>query len=274
MPLGSQSTADLERQIADLEEQLRHAQGMAALGELTSTTAHEFNNALMTILNYAKLGLRHPDDATRTKALEKIMKAAERANAVTNSVLGIARNRGTSPAPTDLAELIQETLVLLERELAKYRVMVEVQLNEAPPAMVVGNQIQQVLLNLLTNARQAMPSGGQVTVTLNHDPQTNSVELGIRDTGCGIPAEQLPKLFERGFTTKRGPDATGKGGTGVGLSTCREIIEQVGGRIRVESHPGRGTLFTLKLPVASQEALNPASRPVVKLGPTPALARS
>ncbi len=268
MQPGEPTTNDLVRQIAQLEEQLRHSQAMASLGELTSTTAHEFNNALTTILNYAKLGLRHPDDATRTKALEKIMKAAERASAVTNSVLGMARNRGNSPAPTDLAELVKETLVLFERELAKYRVMVDVRLGEVPAAMVVGNQIQQVLVNLLTNARQAMPSGGQVTVTLTHDAGDNMVELGIRDTGTGIPPELLPKLFQRGFTTKRGPDASGKGGTGVGLATCREIVVEAGGQIRVESSVGRGTLFLVKLPVASQEALNPASRPVVKLGPT------
>jgi signal transduction histidine kinase len=272
MPSGLNTTTQLEQEIATLREELRQTRAMAALGELTSTTAHEFNNALTTILNYAKLGLRHPDDATRTKALEKIMKAAERANKITNSVLGMARNRGNDPAPTDLAALVEETLVLLERELAKYRVAVVTQLDSVPPAMVVGNQIQQVLLNLLTNARQAMPTGGQVVVTLSLDPATAMLALGVRDTGTGIPADLLPKLFERGFTTKSGPDATGKGGTGVGLFTCRETVERVGGRIRVESAVGRGTLFTLLLPVASRQACDPTAQPVVKLGAQVSLA--
>lgn len=262
----SASQSDLQQQIKLIKQELRQAQSMAALGELASTTTHEFNNVLTTILNYAKLGLRHPDDATRTKALNKILGAAERANKITNSVLGLARNRGNDPAPTDLAELVDETLVLLERELSKYRVMVERQFNDAPKAMVVGNQIQQVLLNLLTNARQAMSSGGQVVLAIKHDPQGDFVDLTVRDSGSGIAADQLPKIFDRGFSTKTGPDESGKGGAGLGLSACREIIESHGGRIRVASTVGRGTAFTLKLPVASASEANPASQPVVSLG--------
>lgn len=258
--------SDLEQQLGLLKQELRQAQSMAALGELASTTTHEFNNVLTTILNYAKLGLRHTDDATRTKALNKILGAAERANKITNSVLGLARNRGNDPAPTDLAELVDETLVLLERELAKYRISVERQFSDAPKAMVVGNQIQQVVLNLLTNARQAMSSGGQVVLILKRDPEGDFVDLTVRDCGSGIPADQLPKIFERGFSTKSGPDESGKGGAGLGLSACREIIESHGGRIRVASTVGRGTAFTLKLPVASAAAANPSEQPVVSLG--------
>lgn len=260
------TTTDLDHQLRLLKEELQQAQSMAALGELASTTTHEFNNVLTTILNYAKLGLRHKDEATRTKALEKILSAGERASKITNSVLGMARNRGNDPAPTCLAELVDETLVLLERELSKYRVMVERQFAEAPKAMVVGNQIQQVLLNLLTNARQAMSRGGQVVVSLAHEPESSFVELTVRDSGSGIPADILPHIFERGFSTKKGPDESGKGGAGVGLAACREIVESHGGRIRVASTEGRGTAFTLKLPIASAAATNPASQPVVSLG--------
>ncbi len=258
--------SDLEKQVQLLKQELRQAQSMAALGELASTTTHEFNNVLTTVLNYAKLGLRHTDDATRTKALQKILSAGERANKITNSVLGMARNRGNNAAPTSLQELVDETLVLMERELSKYRVSVVREFAAVPPAMVVGNQIQQVLLNLLTNARQAMPSGGQVVLVLAHEPQSQFVELTVRDTGSGIPADKLPKIFDRGFTTKSGPDESGKGGAGVGLGACREIVETHGGRIRVASTEGRGTAFTLKLPVASEAAANPTSQPVVALG--------
>ncbi len=260
------NNSDLEQQLSLLKQELRQAQSMAALGQLASTTTHEFNNVLMTILNYAKLGLRHADEPTRTKALQKILSAGERASKITNSVLGLARNRGNDPAPTDLAELMEETLVLLERELAKYRVTVERDFADAPPAMVVGNQIQQVLLNLLTNARQAMPNGGQVVLSLSHEPASNLVELTVRDTGAGIPADLLPRIFERGFSTKTGPDQSGKGGAGLGLAACREIVETHGGRIRVASTEGRGTAFTLKLPIASEADLNPSSQPVVALG--------
>lgn len=262
----SVNISDLQHQLRQAKEELRRAQSMAALGELASTTTHEFNNVLTTILNYAKMGLRHTDEPTRTKALEKILGAAERANKITNSVLGLARNRSTDPAPTNLAEIVDETMVLLERELMKYRVSVERNFDTVPKAMVVGNQIQQVLVNLLTNARQAMPSGGQVILKLTHEPSSDFVELTVRDTGAGMTAEVLHRIFESGFTTKSGPDASGKGGAGLGLSACREIIESHGGRIRVASTVGKGTAFTLKLPVATEAESNPTSQPVVALG--------
>jgi two-component system, NtrC family, sensor kinase len=262
----SEGGIPLEQQIQQLEEALRRSQRFAALGELASTTTHEFNNVLTTIINYAKLGLRHKDEATRDKALTKILDASLRAEKITNSVLGMARNRGSDRAPTDLAKLVEESLVLLEREMRKYRVQVEVSIEPAPPAMVCGNQIQQVLLNLLTNARQAMPEGGRVILRIAPDAAAGTVDLSIRDTGSGIPAEKLPHIFDRYYTTKSGPDESGKGGTGVGLSMCREIIEQHQGRIRVESTVGMGTAFTLKLPAAPAEHLTPASTPLPTLG--------
>ena len=109
-----------------------------------------------------------------------------------------------------------------------------------------------MLLNLLINARQAMPSGGRVLIRLEHDAAADMVDLVVRDTGCGIPADKLPRIFEPFFTTKSGPDETGKGGTGLGLASCRQIIEAHRGRIRVESTVGKGTQFTIKLPVAKQ----------------------
>lgn len=246
----SEGGLPLERQIELLQEELRRTQRFAALGELASTTTHEFNNILTTILNYAKLGLRHKDEATRDKALTKILEASQRAEKITNGVLGMARNRSTERVPTDVAKLVEQSLVLLEREMRKYRVQVELSIEPAPLALACGNQIQQVLLNLLTNARQAMPNGGRVMIRVAPDAAAGTVDLSIRDTGTGIPTEQLPHIFDRYYTTKRGPDESGKGGTGVGLSMCREIIEQHQGRIRVESTVGVGTAFTLKLPVA------------------------
>ncbi len=252
MPQVERTQAQLASDVESLRNEVRQLQMSAALGDLVSTTTHEFNNVLTTILNYAKMGLRHTDDATRTRALEKILAAAQRADKITNSVLGMARNRATDPTPTDLAGLIDESLVLLEREMQKYRVSVEKQFADVPKAKVVGNQIQQVLLNLMTNARQAMPQGGRLILSLAHDAIAKTVDLTIRDTGSGIPADSLPRIFDRYYTTKAGPDASGKGGMGVGLSMCREIIEQHGGRIRVASTVGKGTAFTLKLPVAAE----------------------
>ncbi|NIP84282.1 MAG: sensor histidine kinase, partial [Planctomycetales bacterium] len=222
-----------EEEIAMLRKRLAAAQRMTALGELISTTTHEFNNVLMTIINYAKIGLRHKDQPTRDKAFEKILAAGNRAAKITNGILGAARNRSDDFAPTDLAKLLEETLVLLERELSKYRISVERQIEDVPLAMVNPNQIQQVVLNLLINARQALSPGGLVIVKLGMDKPTGMISLTIRDNGSGIAPEHLPRIFDPYFTTKTGPDETGKGGTGVGLATCREIMEWHQGRIQV-----------------------------------------
>lgn len=247
----------LEQQIVQLKQQLAQAQKLTALGELVGTTTHEFNNVLTTILNYARLGLRHRDEATRQKAFEKILAAGNRAARITNSILGFARNRSPAFEPTDMRKLVEDSLVLLERELNKYRITVETHLPPVPPAWANTNQIQQVFLNLVINARQAMQQGGRLTIRLAHDPDSDLIELGVRDTGCGIAPESLRRIFEPFYTTKAGPDATGKGGTGLGLSTCRDIIEAHHGKIRVESTVGKGTAFTIKLPAARQPAAVP-----------------
>jgi signal transduction histidine kinase len=262
----SDGAISLEQKIQQLEEELRQARRMAALGELASTTTHEFNNVLTTIINYAKLGLRHKDEASRDKALTKILAAGTRAEKIANSMLGLARGRGQERAPTDLAKLIDSSLVLLEREMQKYRVQIELQVEPAPPALVCGTEIQQVLLNLLTNARQAMPRGGRIIIRVVPDAAAGTVDLTVRDTGSGIPTEILPRIFDRYFSTKQGPDSSGKGGTGVGLATCREIIEAHCGKIRVESTVGVGTAFTLKLPAAKPENAQTAAMPIPKLG--------
>jgi signal transduction histidine kinase len=242
----------LQEQQLRLQEQLAHAQRLTSLGELASTTAHEFNNVLMSILNYAKMGLRHKDEPTRDKALDKIYASAQRAAKITSVMLGGARNRSGDFESTDLTQLVDDALMLLERELQKYRIGLEKQFSAAPPIWAVGNQIQQVLLNLLTNARQATPEGGTIVVKIEHDATLDMVELTVRDTGSGIPADKLPKIFEPFYTTKTGPDASGKGGTGLGLSTCRNIIDAHRGRIRVESTVGRGTAFIIKLPTVAK----------------------
>lgn len=257
----------LEEQVSLLKAQLEQAQRLTALGELISTTTHEFNNVLMTIINYAKMGLRHKDAATREKAFDKILTAGNRAAKITGSILGVARNRSGKREPTDLVKLVEDTLTLLERELNKYHIVVEKYFKSVPEVLVSPNQIQQVLMNLLINARQAMPNGGRVVLRIEPAAEHDTVDLVIRDNGRGIAAEHLRHIFDPFFTTKQGPDSSGKGGTGLGLSTCRDIIEAHQGRIRVESSIGKGTQFTLKLPIQPRPAAGtlPVSLPVTKL---------
>jgi signal transduction histidine kinase len=150
-----------------------------------------------------------------------------------------------------LVPLVQDTLVLLERELQKYRIAVETQFDEVPNVLAAGNQIQRLMLNLITNARQAIGETGTIRIRVSHEESTGCVVLSVRDTGCGIEAADLPRIFEPFFTTKSGPDDSGKGGTGLGLSACKEIVDQHRGRIRVESTLGKGTAFSIRFPVCS-----------------------
>lgn len=252
---------ELRDHIAELKKQLDRTQRMTALGELVSTTTHEFNNVLMTIINYAKMGMRHEDKETRDKAFDKINNAGMRASKITNAVLGMARNRSEHFESTDLAQIIDESMVLLERELQKYRISVDIDFEEnLPEVSAIGNQIQQVLMNLLINARQAMSDGGQLVIKLRHNQENKTVDLSVRDYGPGIPQDKLRRIFEPFYSTKSGPDETGKGGTGVGLSTCKNIIEAHGGKIRVESSVGKGTCFTLMLPIERQKSPVPMAR--------------
>jgi signal transduction histidine kinase len=141
--------------------------------------------------------------------------------------------------------------------------------------MANAYQIQQILLNLLVNARQAMPQGGRVIIKLSHDPENGTVDLVVRDFGSGMEPETLRRIFDPFFTTKKGPDSSGKGGTGLGLSLCKDIMEAHRGRIRVDSTLGKGTAFTLRFPaeaatrphhspaVVSPAAVDPISHPMV-----------
>jgi signal transduction histidine kinase len=264
---GRDGQPSLQQQVAILKQQLAQAQKLTAIGELVSTTTHEFNNVLTTIINYAKLGMRHADAPTRDKACEKIRAAGNRAAKITNGVLGFARNRSSSFEPTDLSRVVEDSLMLLEREMTKYRIRVEKHLDPVPSAWANGNQIQQVLLNLLINARQAMANGGLIVVRLSYDEPSDTIDLMVRDTGSGIPPDTLRRIFDPFFTTKSGPDDSGKGGTGLGLAMCRDIIEAHHGRIRVDSTPGRGTAFTLKLP--AKRSAPPARMPLMPAAAAP-----
>jgi signal transduction histidine kinase len=239
------STAASETDL--LRQQLLQAQRLSSVGELASSVAHEFNNILTTIINYAKIGMRGQTATQQTQAFEKIVRGGQRAAAIVNSMLGFARNNSATRERTDIAHLVEEVLLLTEKDLNKHRVQVEKRIQGRPSAVVVPGQIEQILVNLVLNARQAMPNGGRLRVEVNENPAGDTVEIRIADNGIGIAPEHLRQIFEPFFTTKM-PDEYGRGGTGLGLSVCRQIIEQHQGRIRVESVLGRGSTFTVKLP--------------------------
>ena len=235
-----------------LRRQLLQAQKLSSVGALASSVAHEFNNILTAIINYAKLSLRpQSKDTDRVQALEKILKSGHRAAQIIKSMLGYARNT-PQRQDTDLVALIEDVLLLAEKDLLKHNIQVEKRYQGRPHAPVVPAQIEQVLLNLILNARQAMPRGGTLRLDVRDNPRTHMAELRVSDTGVGIPPERLRLIFEPFYTTKE-PDEHGHGGTGLGLSVCRQIIEQHRGRIRVESVVGKGSTFTVKLPMHGGE---------------------
>jgi signal transduction histidine kinase len=174
-------------------------------------------------------------------------------------MLGFARNHSTQREVTDLIELVEEVLVLTEKDLSKHQVHVEKKYLARPKAPVVRGQIEQILLNLVINARQAMPRGGRMLIEVRENLAAQMAEIKICDSGVGIPAERLRLIFEPFYTTKE-PDEHGHGGSGLGLSVCRQIIEQHQGRIRVESLVGKGSKFTVKLPLQAPDD-RPATMP-------------
>ena len=235
-----------------LRQQLLQAQRLSTMGTLASSVAHEFNNILTTIINYAKIGLRpQSDERNRTESLEKILKGSQRAATIVNSMLGFARNTVNQRTLTDLAELVDEVLILADKDLSKHRIQLEKKYLDRPRAPVVAGQIEQILLNLVINARQAMPRGGRLKIELSENQKTHMAEIRVSDSGVGIPPERLRLIFDPFYTTKE-PDEHGHGGSGLGLSVCRQIIEQHNGRIRVESVIGKGSTFTVKLPLADE----------------------
>jgi signal transduction histidine kinase len=237
----------MQSEMDALRLQLLQAQKLSSVGELTSSVAHEFNNILATIINYARIGLKGQNASSQSQAFEKILRGGQRAAALVNSMLGFARNSSAQRELTDIAHIVEEVILLTEKDLSKHRIQVEKKFHGRPKAIVVPGQIEQIVLNLVINARQAMPNGGRMKLEVGENPAGDTVEVKIVDTGVGIPSENLRQIFEPFYTTKT-PDENGRGGNGLGLSVCRQIIEQHHGRIRVESVVGRGSTFTVKLP--------------------------
>lgn len=242
--------ADLRQQIDQLQEQLRRAQKLSSVGALAASITHEFNNILTTIINYSKMGLRHKDVATREKAFNKILLAGQRAAKITTGMLSYAREQSSRVESFDLVQLVQDVLTLVEKDLQMHRVKLQTDFHDHPFARVNASQVQQVLMNLIINARQAMPGGGRLIITVRANDEIGMGEIAVRDTGGGIPRDKLRKIFDPFFSTKSA-DAQGQGGSGLGLAVCREIIETHKGRIRVDSALGKGTTFTLKFPLVS-----------------------
>ena len=227
----------------NLEDQLMQAEKLSSIGLLAAGVAHEVNTPLAVIISNAQMLARQMDpDDPRTRTLEKIIAQAFRASEIANNLLKFSRIGSSEYSDLDVNRVIKESLSLVEPMLKAAKISVNSQLKTSLPA-VNGNagKLQQVFMNLIMNARDAMPRGGELTIATEAEDSTVHVE--VSDNGVGIPADHLNKIFDPFFTTK----ATSRG-TGLGLAVTYGIIREHSGSIQVDSVVGRGTTFRLEFP--------------------------
>ncbi|HEY7058705.1 MAG TPA: ATP-binding protein, partial [Vicinamibacterales bacterium] len=238
----------LEDQARDLYHQLLQAEKLAALGQTISGVAHELNNPLATILTWAERLSSRPVDEQTKRGLETILSESERAAKIVRNLLTFARKRHTTRAMVDLNLVVRETIALRSYEQGISNISIIEALSSGLPLVFADpHQIQQVLLNLIINAEQAMLSAnGRGTLILRtwHDVDAEAVILEVTDDGPGVPDDVQTKIFDPFFTTKD----VGKG-TGLGLTVAYAIVQEHGGKINVRSAPGRGASFCVALPV-------------------------
>lgn len=259
----------LQDQARDLYQQLAQSERLAALGQTMSGVAHELNNPLATILACAeRLNGRRMDELTR-RDLDAIHNAAERAARIVRNLQTFARKRHTTRASVDLNQVVRDTLALRAYEHRATNIStVEEFAAQLPPVFVDPHQIQQIVLNLLINAEQAMVEAhgrGQLVLRTWEDAERDAVILEVCDDGPGVPEDLQARVFDPFFTTK----AVGKG-TGLGLSVAYAIAQEHGGRISVQpAEEGTGACFRLELPVSGMRVKAPEPPPTVSLPPVP-----
>ena len=264
----AERTAELERTYArvleesqhraEAEDQLRQAQKMEMIGQLTGGIAHDFNNLLMAVLSNLDLLRKHgPDDSRTLRLIDGAVQGAKRGAALTQRLLAFARRQSLKVDPASIGGLIDGIRNLLERSVGT-DVRLQYQIAAGlPPALVDPNQVELALLNLVVNARDAMPDGGDITISVEHvrveekaDLKAGHyIRLSVTDTGSGMDEETLQRSIEPFFSTKE----LGKG-TGLGLSMIHGLAVQLNGALRLSSTPGRGTRADLYLPVTSLPA--------------------
>ena len=244
-----------------------HQDRLTLLGQLAGGVAHDFNNLLSVILNYAGFLEADLDDPTTKQDVRQVVHAANRAAELVRQLLAFSRREAAQPQVVAVGHLLGAFERLLGRTLGEHITLVTTVADDVPAVLIDPAQFEQVMMNLVMNARDAMPDGGRVTITVSLAPSGPDREragiphvmLEVNDTGPGIPVNVLPRVFEPYFTTK----PQGKG-TGLGLAMVHGIVQQAGGEVVVESTPGQGTTFRIYLPPCSEAPVeHPAAPPIV-----------
>lgn len=233
-----------------MERQLQQADKLASLGQISTGLAHEINNPLGVMLGYTQLLLRDNSPGTQIyDDLKTIEKHARNCKTVVEDLLKFARGTRTTKSSIDVNECLVEVISLLGHQFELDNITVKSRLDRHLPSLIAdGEKLKQVFMNLLMNAKQAISGQGLIEVNTRLDSSGRNVLVSISDNGCGIPANDIHKIFDPFFTTK----PVGEG-TGLGLSVSYGIIQDHDGRIEVETRPGKGSTFTLVLPVTEAE---------------------
>ena len=260
------ATALIVRDVTEakgLAEQLGQAQRLESLGRLAGGIAHDFNNLMAVITGYAGVLAREVQGETSVHAVEEVQRAARRAAELTSQLLAFSRQRPAAPTTIDVAETVVGVRAMLERLLgAELELIVRAE-GDVVPVVADRGQLEQVLVNLAINARDAMPDGGTLRITA----ETVVLDgphacVTVADTGTGIAPDLLENIFEPFFTTKEMGD-----GTGLGLASVHGTVTQAGGRVVVESTLGQGSTFRVYLPAAPEDAPSPSAAPEAPAAP-------
>ncbi|MEY2669563.1 MAG: hypothetical protein RJA59_2201, partial [Pseudomonadota bacterium] len=250
----------LEEKVEERTGELRAAQDtlvrtekLSSLGKLSASIAHEINNPLAGILTFAKLMIRtiehgpvgEAERRTLVKQLALVQRETERCSAIVRNLLDFARERPLQLKPTDVNHVVEEVFSLVTNQTAILGVEVSKDLARVPMVEADFGQLRQAFINIVINGIEAMGKGGHLTVSTRPLPDEDAVEVTFQDDGPGIPPELMQKIFDPFFTTK-------EKGTGLGLSVVYGIVERHKGRVSVESEPGKGTRFTIRLPAARE----------------------
>lgn len=250
-------------ELVKMQARVAQSERLASVGVLAAGVAHEINNPLGGVLALTSLTLEDmPADDPNRENLEEVVRQTRRCSEIVRHLLEFSRQHAVSAEEVDVNEVLEKTLALLERQSIFFNITVAKDLApDLPRIMADRSQLQQVFMNILMNAVQAMDERGTITLASRYDRERDRVELSFRDTGCGIPADRIDRIFDPFFTTNR----TGQG-TGLGLSIAYGIVTRHHGSIGVASEVGQGTTFTIRLPATAH--FQP-EHPVLEVQPVP-----
>ena len=225
-----------------MRREIERSRRLASVGRLAAGVAHEIRNPLSSIKGFATYFKERYQDIPQDQQTATIMiQEVDRLNRVVSQLLEFARPVNIKPQSTNLSALIDDSIKLIENQAAQKNIVVKTHNpNQATEIMIDPDRLNQVLLNLYLNAIESMVSGGELKIELSSNSEADGIDINISDTGCGISPEDLLKIFDPYYTTK-------SSGTGLGLAIAHNIIEAIGGQIKVSSSQGNGTVFTIRI---------------------------